>query len=518
MTVSQGLRASWLLIPATLLVLLTLAPAGQAQPQGRPAGPEGTEIFRRILFEMGLKPLDDRPEGLVDEAGVQVEPSKTILIILGNPVHPSLRDGAIRNLLERGGAILLASDQKVSDPKLEKELIELTGCTIAGETFCYKGRWEPNPPIYHNFEQCPILVPRKGVDPNLFPIDQSRENQMLQVATNRPSCLKKSGDGVKPPFRDLASLPPDCFPELIAFEERRLSPSGEKITFWVVPDGQPFAVGGSFKKGRLLLLADHSLFINMMMSLPDIDNVEFASNCLDYLRGPSEAPRTHVLFLEEGLVNKKFDVPLKQIPGLSEKGLRAILASLEDRLARLEDQDAFNQGILNLKRQRFPNLTTGHVMHFTILVLTAVLLACALWRFRQLRGVRPEQAVPLLAEAIGPAALPGGGAPVSLLEHRQQELLKTGNLWENGRQVARQMFLSAGISAPADPLRAPSIEVAGTLWQRWQRRHQVLRLWRLAFDPRPFRVRPDDWPNLLAQLEQLQADIASGSVQVKNAA
>ncbi len=498
---------SWLLLPATLLVLLALAPAGQTQEQGRPAaGLEGTEIFRRILFEMGLKPLYERPEGLVDEAGVQVEPSKTILIILGDPVHP-VRDGVIRNFLERGGAILFASDQKVSDPKLKKELIELTGCTIAGETFCYKDRWEPNPPSYHRFEQCPILVPRKGVDPNLFLIDQGHEQQPLRVATNRPSCLEKSGKGVKAPFRELASLPAGCFPELFTFEESRLSPSGERITFWVVPDGQPFAVGGSFENGRLLLLADHSIFINMMMSRPDIDNVEFASNCVDYLRTSSNGSRDHVLFLEEGEVKSNFKISLKEVPGLSEKGLRALMLALEQHLAHLEDQDAFN----HFARQRIDERKVPYV---AVLVLTGLLLAWALWRLRQFQGPHPEKALPLLAEALGA----GPGRPDSLLEHRQQELRKNGNLWENARHLARETFLSAGVAAPADPLRPPAINATGTFWQRWQKRRQVLRLWRLAFDPRPVRVRPGDWPGLLAQLEQLQADLASGALQVKSAA
>ena len=44
----------------------------------------------------------------------------------------------------------------------------------------------------------------------------------------------------------------------------------------------PGLVGGT--RGRILLVADHSIFINMMMLPTDTDNVEFASNCLEYLR------------------------------------------------------------------------------------------------------------------------------------------------------------------------------------------------------------------------------------------
>jgi hypothetical protein len=120
--------------------------------------------------------------------------------------------------------------------------------------------------------------------------------------------------------------------------------------------------------------------------------------------------------------------------------------------------------------------------------------------------------VPLLAEAAG-CTTPG-----SLLELRQQQLLKSDNLWANARQVARASFLAAGLSAPVDPFRPPVVRVAGGLWQRWQRQRQVLRLWRLAFDPRPCRVRSNQWESLLVELEQLRADLANGSVQVEMAA
>src|SRR5205085_1935806 len=44
----------------------------------------------------------------------------------------------------------------------------------------------------------------------------------------------------------------------------------------------------------------------------DIDNFFFADNCLRWLlRGPDDAPRTHVLFVVDGQVTRSFDVSLK---------------------------------------------------------------------------------------------------------------------------------------------------------------------------------------------------------------
>ena len=46
-----------------------------------------------------------------------------------------------------------------------------------------------------------------------------------------------------------------------------------------------FAVGGTVGKGRVLVLADHSIFINRMILPRETGNLEFAANCLHWLRG-----------------------------------------------------------------------------------------------------------------------------------------------------------------------------------------------------------------------------------------
>jgi hypothetical protein len=271
-----------------------------------------------------------------------------------------------------------------------------------------------------------------------------------------------------------------------------------------------FGVGASNGVGRLLLLADHSIFINMMMQLEKTGNLEFACNCLEFLRDPSGANRDRVLFLEGIKVQSDFNVPLHQVPGLPEQGLRALLATVDDRLAHLEDQNAFDRAIIGWMESR--NITRDRIIKGVLILLTLALLAWGARRMWQAHGFRPDQNLPLLAEAAA------GPPPGPLLEQRQEEVLKSGNLWESARHLARQTFLSAGVAAPLDPLRPPAIRVTGRLWQRWQRQRQVLRLWRLAFDPRPFRVRPQQWPGLLAQLEQLQTDLDNGLVQVERAA
>ena len=83
----------------------------------------------------------------------------------------------------------------------------------------------------------------------------------------------------------------------------------------------------------MLVLADHSIFINRMMLPREINNLEFAANCLHWLRGGASTPleiagaatkgpdvlqqligqRNHVLFWEDSKVHRDFNVPLKKV-------------------------------------------------------------------------------------------------------------------------------------------------------------------------------------------------------------
>ncbi len=503
-------------LPASLLALLLLLPQTGHAARGGPPGAlpasflRGTEIFRRILLDMKL-------HGLKEVEQLDVDPKKTILIVLGDPARALWgRANRLGDFLAQGGAVLFASDQRVHDEELREELTNLTGCFIAGTILSAVPLINEDIGPFYRSPQCPFLVPPKDdTNPNLFHLAPN-------VATNRPSYLRLQGPASALPA--LARLP-FCW----ASEGDWGSDKKQLFT-----DPPLFAVGGTVRKnGRLLLLADHSLFINMMMMSGDIENVEFTCNCLEYLRGLVGAKRDQVLLLEEGKVNSNFNIPLKQLPGLSEKGLQAllananrILAASDHWLAEREDEDFFNRKVTGFLGRR--GLTEGYLAHVVIVLLTLLLLALGVWRLLRSRGFRSETALPLLAEALqegqaggsafrsarqaGPAAGP------SLLEQRQQELLEYGNLWENARQVSREVFLSAGLTEPANPSRPPKIRTEGGFWQRWQRQRQVLRLWRLAFDPRPCRVRPRDWPGLLAELDRLQADLANGSVQVEMAA
>src|SRR5262249_22227280 len=71
--------------------------------------------------------------------------------------------------------------------------------------------------------------------------------------------------------------------------------------------------------GRILVLADHSVFINSML-LPQRypnDNLSFAFNCLDWLMlGPGDEKRKYVMFMEDGRIwqNDDYNLMLQTLP------------------------------------------------------------------------------------------------------------------------------------------------------------------------------------------------------------
>src|SRR5262249_30043110 len=146
----------------------------------------------------------------------------------------------------------------------------------------------------------------------------------FRVATNDPSALIQGGlpDGIE----RLATLPMLC------------QTTGD---FWNMRVRRPlFMVGGELGEGRVLVLADHSIFINEMMLPNDNENVEFTIACVRWLRGDTTSKRgrrTKVLFVEEGQVQTKLEIPLKSAIIGPDEMLRLIWANRDMLLVKAED-------------------------------------------------------------------------------------------------------------------------------------------------------------------------------------
>ncbi len=479
-------------------------------PPLRPFG-EDTHVFRRLLFDLKHKPVARgellpglNPPVIPDNPP---DPKTVIVVVLGDPARVGgLPGGGVKGFLEKGGAVLLASDKPLP-PTVNADLNQLVGCTVNGQHFIYRGDNEADN-CYHGENFCPFLVPSAGGHA-FFRNPKDFDKPTLRVATNVPSVLSAGQGEPRPPAgaEEIAQLK-NLRSELAAGLQ---PPPSHSFMFARKTDNG----------GRLLVLADHSIFINYMMMPEDNGNVEFTANCLEWLNAGSATPK-RVLFLDDGHVNDKFEVPITEVTppqlgdaiekaaGELERKLHEAMDNLQEKanpkLADAEDHDLFNNW-LNEK------LTDGHrpwwhYFGIGFVLLTLVGLVVGFFRL-VLHGFQQQNPVaPSLARLVDQQE-----PNQSLMEQRNQGMFQAGNLWEIGRQLARQTFETAGIPAKVgDPL--PAVRANGGWWQRRRVRDEVAHLWALAFGARPVPVAPTEWPLLLRRLDWLRKSLAAGSVRL----
>jgi hypothetical protein len=472
---------------ALLALALFAACPGPARAAPRPPFAEDTHVFRRILCDFKLTALKDVREQL------STDPADTVVVILGDTKWISQQGSSwLTAFVQKGGALLLATDRK-PDEGARRELVEVAGVTVNGMSVrC----WDQNAAGYREMDYCPFLRPVPRSKPDLFRDPRKGEAAVLEVATNAPSFLQR--EPASPvQLETLAYLP----------------------TPWWTPDlprrpivlGLPFAVGGERGDGKVLVLADHSIFINQMMLPADNGNVEFTYNCLDWLRTKPDGRRTKVLFVEDGQVRTDLNVPLRnvpidpaQLPGLLYANRNELAAGVEQELARLEGRNALNEGLLDFLASL--GLSEDRLEPFAVLLLSVLLVGFTGLRLRTRGRHRAEAAVLPLVRA---AALHVPTAP--LLEQRHQALLRGGNVWEAARGLARQWFAAAGAAGGPAP---PRVAVEGGWWERWVMRRRVRRLWRLAYGARPVRVSLRALRRLVGELEELSVALANGSLRL----
>lgn len=549
------------LFAAGLLILFGGEPSfAPAQENDRPPRPRrvlhvlGTDVFRRLLYEFHLRYLRDFGQ-------LQEDPRHSVLVVFGDPSCLSTRffPKGLRPFVEAGGAVLIATDRGTSGD-IDRHLRELAGVSVTGETLVCKEAKAGT--CYADTGYCPYVQPARdpaevegstdvwgalsavlgsGGKPALFR-NARPDRPDLRVATNAPSrLLEASGLGLAPGIHRLAVLPDDCRDEAEHDMAPRRLDSGRnggllaKVRGFFprreeenAPRPAPlFAVGGTVGQGRVLVLADHSLFINRMILPRDNGNLEFAANVLHWLRGGASTPREamqalngltatptverdRALFWEDGKIRTDFDVPLQDIPleppQLSEP---AIVRAVDRAVARLEETDAFNRKLLQelgtdswsmskWKRDALAGLTLAGLFLLALVFL---------WGNRH----RRESSVPSLAHVL---ARHDAGA--TLLEQRHRQALRAGNVWETAHHLARQCFESEGIALTVAD--APALTIEGGWWQRRRIRRRIARLWRLARGTTPARVTPAQLQHWLRELAEFKTALANGTIRTASSA
>lgn len=524
----------------------------------------GMHVFRRLLHERRMTPLDSWQR-------VEDDPSGTLLVLLGRPEWP-IPSGLTR-FLQNGGAVLLATD----NPWFSREGVVLTGFGIPGERVRAwepedrpRGRFDPakrdadidRGKVYRQATQpdCLVVEPQETPGLTLF-WDSPLKRRPLNVVTNRGSFLDvpPEGFGLPPPppeVRVLARYPVGCWHERRGYLRTGTTPKA-------------FAVGGDVGKGRLLVLADHSVFINEMMIQEDTDNLDFASNAVEWLRDSGQ--RNRVLFVEDGTIQKKLDVPLMQdemplrllqiwfaetandvmkqvqerhrhenhlntglITGVSEVSGRAlfggkgaenfyilllVLASVVlvcYGLSRLAEANIFSVLLtllvaLILGLFGLSELIKGGSENLFALSILAHALGLGIFGLGRFfpRSRFFEPAVPLLAHAVAQHA--PAGSPLVM---RQRLALAEDDLREFGREAARDWFAELP-GAPDSPGAALPLVAVHGMRRGASVRKQLHGLWFLAYgDEYAPPMNRMGFLALLDQLDRLRDAVERGDVQL----
>lgn len=439
---------------AVLLLLATVSAAQEAPKRVVPF--EGTQAFQHLLRLAHLKPL---PAIAALEKG---EPKEIVLVVFGNPAplaEISVVVGGLDHFLRAGGNLLLAADRRCFGPLQEIGLL-IDGRPVAP---IWEGR------TYRNIAPCPLLTTEQ--EPN-HPLFAGVERG---IAANNPSWISWHFFGRR--WRSLVSVP------------QREAPAEDR------PFLRRFAMPRSMlicsrreDTGRAVILSGHGVFLNGMLALPDADNFQFADNTVRWLTEGDT--RKYVLLVEEGRVRQNLDVPLTVPPSLpipSEKTINTLLQGMEK-------ENLFNRAILQLVGR--PRVVRG-----LFLLLTVLLLAVLLWRLFRSRH-RLENRLPLVSQVVAKTA-----ANTPTLARRQTALIRSGNLWEPARTVARQ-WLEMRLAPAATP---PRVQASGW-WARWRWQGRLNQLWQLAYGS-PQSVSPVQFRRWLALLKLLETGLQQGQLR-----
>jgi hypothetical protein len=462
-----------------------------AQSTGKEKFAFGTESLRWLMKNAHLEAVD-RPVIL------SADPEHTILIVLGdlNWLEQNV-PGGVEEFVAKGGALLAASDVR-SGPALER----LAGVHIVPDC-SVEAPWDDRQRL-KGVRDCPFVDALKveGADAPENPFAGLRQ----RVATNIPRYLQRS-DNLPRGIVPLARFPDGVY----LWPRSVLTP--EDLTRGVSRLFQGnllFAVGGSHGDGRLLAMADHSVFINEMMLNDQCGNLEFANQCLEWLKGDQ---RKRAMLVENGQVYPNFEVTLKRIPPIPPMKLLEELFNHRDeiaeeaqtKLAEAERKDSVNSRVLKTLDGR-RRVAENRLRRYALWGFGGFLAAAVLYRLSNNGRHFPDRRIPLLGPVVEkqrPAA--------AVAELRPRAQIDAGNLWESARELAQESLGQNPLENKAPP--RPRV-VAGDWWQRRQARRRMHRLWEIAYGAEPIPVLPARWEKFLSDLEAFENDVANGRVKL----
>lgn len=331
----------------TLFLFLLCGHQANAQllpkiPQIQPFGIDG---FRLMLQQRGLRATPDRVGTALNE-----KPEETVAVVIGN-LKTAAEGGGLRNdgrgiqdqltnFVRTGGALLVASDLR--GQRIRKASICNTW--VREQQRWLSGKKEMEQYAYHDFPDCPVVSRfGRGKEPELF-------EGVQNLVTNRPGAIRNSDQAT-----NVAWLPMSGSPALMCVKRQG--------------------------KGKMLFVADHSLFVNEM--LVHGDNARFVNNVTEWLCDSEK--RQRLVLIHDGNVLHDWtfgesppSIPLSSLLRAARYGSLAnlpmgdsVLPFLNEAVSRSQQENEFNKAL----RKGASAMAGGRGVRLGVLALASLLLA-----------------------------------------------------------------------------------------------------------------------------------------------
>jgi hypothetical protein len=347
-------------IVATLAIALLLISTAHADIEPEPSLPvEGIAVRPRAFAD------DNHAIRYILKYLVKVEPHRSfeeldpngsVLMILGNTAILDSPDvsARFRNFVQQGGSVFIATEHDTAKAVQRALGIRVVG----GEPWV---RTQDAEDAYRGRLDCPLI--------REFNTSYSIFQGVGKIATNqagRVEATKESGAISVAPF------PASCRRE------------GDKaIPSFAMLAERPLLRSGEGPSQRIIVLSDHSVFINGMILQKDNNNITFAMNCIRWVCEPEDGAvlRTKVLLVHDGLIEPSFDVQVKQVPSTLPSDLPTDLPAhpvdlINGILAKWEDENIHNEIILGGSSWR-------QILSGAAIALSIVLIIYGLFRIQQ---------------------------------------------------------------------------------------------------------------------------------------
>ncbi len=386
------------------------------------------DLFQLILAQQGVS---------VTRSGDDVldRPDESIIVLVGDlervPTELRLQ---LREFVQRGGALLAASDLHASVPGLFS--IRPGPVEVRDPRLQYEG-----------FSDCPRITRLNSNHELTVGVSELIANRCGWVDTLSRQIGYAAG------VADLPSIA----------EAPQGNPSGKSLITAVQSDQS--------RSGRMVVIADHSLLISGM--LLHGDNAIFAVNLVNWL---CQGRRRQALILVHG--DPIQGGALQLSPDMFPPDLAGHPPSLDD-ISQLPEESLLefaNHFVTGVEEANIPNdLATGYFAslqrpyYFRLLYLMAGLLA-AIWLLRQFfrRGVDQQQPLERLSGALS--------------QQRVQSMINSDDYRIAAREMSRHLFrvLTGSDTARDWPIAYRELDINGSLAQRFAIARNLKRLRRLA--------------------------------------